>query len=199
MKFAKSKNKNQKRKHSPKDSSLSARADRHKLYELSVQDVSHEYYFINKTFREIRGYNARFLREDFCGTAKMCCEWVSKRGKNKAVGVDIDPEVLTWGKKHNLGKLKPETRKRVTLLQQNVLKARTKPAQVILAMNFSYQLFKQRDTLLKYFKSARKSLADDGVFFLDAFGGYEAYSETKEKTKHKGRRRRHRQATCVRI
>ncbi len=165
---------------------MNARADRHKLYELSVQDVAHEYDFINKTFRDIRGYNAHFLREDFCGTAKMCCEWVSKRDKNKAVGVDIDPEVLAWGKKHNLGQLKPDARKRVTLLEENVLKAKTKPAQVILAMNFSYQLFKQRDTLRKYFKSVRKALADDGVFFLDAFGGSEAYSETKEKTRHKG-------------
>jgi len=165
---------------------MSAKADRHELYEKSVQDVSHEYDFVNKTYRNIRGYNAHFLREDFCGTAKMCCEWVSHRDKNRAVGVDIDPEVLTWGKQHNLTRLKPDDRKHITLLQQDVLKARTKPAQVILAMNFSYQLFKQRDSLRKYFKQVHKSLADDGVFFLDAFGGYEAYSETREKTKHKG-------------
>ena len=165
---------------------MSAKADRHKLYELSVQDVSHEYDFIKKTFREIRGYNANALREDFCGTAKMCCEWVRKRGKNTAVGVDIDPEVLSWGKKHNLGKLKSKARKRITLLQKDVMTVSTEPAQLILAMNFSYQLFKQRDQLRKYFENVQKSLADDGVFFLDAFGGYEAYSETKEKTKHKG-------------
>jgi len=186
MKFAKNKHKNQRRKHSQEPGSMSAKADRHKLYELSVQDVSHEYSFINKTFREIRGYNAHLLREDFCGTAKMCCEWVSKRDKNTAVGVDIDPEVLGWGKKHNLRKLKSEARKRITMLRENVMKVRSKPAQVILAMNFSYQLFKQRDTLRKYFKNVQKSLANDGIFFLDAFGGYEAYSETKEKTKHKG-------------
>lgn len=186
MKFAKNKQKKHKRKHFQEPGSMSAKADRHKLYEQSVQNVSHEYDFINKTFRDIRGYKAHALREDFCGTANMCCEWVRKRGKNTAVGVDIDPEVLSWGKKHNLGKLKSEPRKRITLLQQNVMKVRTKPPQVILAMNFSYQLFKQKGTLRKYFKNVQKSLADDGVFFMDAFGGYEAYSETKEKTKHKG-------------
>jgi len=188
MKFAKNKNKhkNQRREHSQEPGSMSAKADRHKLYEMSVQDVSHEYSFINKTFREIRGYNAHVLREDFCGTAKMCCEWVRKRDKNTAVGVDIDPEVLSWGKKHNFSKLKSAARKRITLLRENVMKVRSKPAQVILAMNFSYQLFKRRDTLKKYFKNVQKSLANDGIFFLDAFGGYEAYSETKEKTKHKG-------------
>ena len=182
MKFAKNKHK----KHTHEPGSMSAKADRHALYERSVQDVSHEYDFVNKTFRDIRGYNAHRLREDFCGTAKMCCEWVSKRDKNTAVGVDIDPEVLAWGKKHNLGKLKSDARKRIKLLQEDVLKAKTKPSQVVLAMNFSYQLFKQRDSLRKYFKSVQKSLADDGIFFLDAFGGYEAFSETKEKTKHKG-------------
>lgn len=186
MKFAKNKHKNTKRKYSQEPGSMSAKADRHKLYELSVQDVSHEYDFINKTFRDIRGYNANILREDFCGTAKMCCEWVGHNGRNTAVGVDIDADVLTWGKKHNLRKLKPDARKRVTLLQDDVMRVKTKPAQIVLAMNFSYQLFKQRETLKKYFKSVHKSLADDGVFFLDAFGGYEAYSETREKTKHKG-------------
>ena len=170
----------------PESGTMSAKADRHALYELSVQDVSHEYDFVSKTYKTIRGYNAHKLREDFCGTAKMCCEWVCHNGKNTAVGIDIDPEVLTWAKKHNVRKLKSDARKRVALQQNDVIKAKTKPAQIILAMNFSYQLFKQRDMLRKYFKAVHKSLADDGVFFLDAFGGYEAYSETREKTKHKG-------------
>ena len=165
---------------------MASKADRHALYEQSVQDVSHEYDFINKTFRKIRGHHGHALREDFCGTAKMSCEWVSSNSKNTAVGVDIDPEVLAWGKKHNVSKLKPDARKRVSLLQNDVMRAKTKPAQIILAMNFSYQLFKQRDSLKKYFKAVHKSLADDGVFFLDAFGGYEACSETSEKTRHKG-------------
>ena len=95
MKFAKNQHKKHKRKQSRTSPSMSAKADRHQLYELAVQDVSHEYDFINKTFREIRGYNAHTLREDFCGTAKMCCEWVRKSDKNTAVGVDIDADDLT--------------------------------------------------------------------------------------------------------
>ena len=187
MKTAKNKHKNHKNKNkSRKPATMSARADRHKLYERSVQDVSHEYDFINRTFRDIRGYNAHFLREDFCGTAKMCCEWVRKRDENRAVGVDIDPEVLAWSRQHNVRKLTSDARDRVTLLQENVLEARTDPAQVVMAMNFSYQLFKQRASLREYFKSVQQALAEDGVFFLDAFGGYEAYSETREKTRHDG-------------
>ncbi|MGB5279632.1 MAG: class I SAM-dependent methyltransferase [Gammaproteobacteria bacterium] len=186
MKITKNKNKKHSNMHKDKSGTMSAKADKHALYELSVQEATYEYEFINKTFCDIRGYHAHKLREDFCGTAKMCCEWVSHNSKNSAVGVDIDSEVLAWGKKHNLHKLKPAARKRVTLLQDDVMHAKTKPAQVIMAMNFSYQLFKHRETLKKYFETVHKSLADDGVFFLDAFGGYEAYSETREKTKHKG-------------
>ena len=186
MKSENKKIKKQYNKLTPVSGTMSAKADRHALYEMSVQEVSHEYDFISKTFRDIRGYKAHRLREDFCGTAKMCCEWARHNGRNTAVGVDIDAEVLAWGKKHNIHKLKPDARKRITLLQDDVMRVKTKPAQIVLAMNFSYQLFKQRETLKKYFKSVHKSLADDGVFFLDAFGGYEAYSETREKTKHKG-------------
>ena len=31
-----------------------------------------------------------------------------------------------------------------------------------------------------------EALKDDGIFFLDAFGGYEAFEEMKEKTKQDG-------------
>lgn len=181
------KNKSKKRDNPATDkTTMSDEADRHALYELSVQEVTHEYEFINKTFHDIRGYHAHELREDFCGTAKMCCEWVSRNSKNTAVGIDIDADVLGWSEKHNLKKLKSAAQKRVSLLNDDVMEAKTKPAQIILAMNFSYQLFKQRESLKKYFRAVHQSLADDGVFFLDAFGGYEAYAETREKTKQKG-------------
>ena len=182
------KNKSKKRNNPPtnKTTSMRDKADRHALYELSVQEVTHEYEFINSTFHDIRGYHAHDLREDFCGTAKMCCEWVSRHSKNMAVGIDIDADVLDWSKKHNVQALKSPAKKRVSLLNDDVVQAKTKPAQIILAMNFSYQLFKQRETLKNYFKAVHKSLADDGVFFLDAFGGYDAYAESREKTKHKG-------------
>jgi cyclopropane fatty-acyl-phospholipid synthase-like methyltransferase len=46
-------------------------------------------------------------------------------------------------------------------------------------------LFKDRDTLRRYFKRVRRSLVNDGVFFLDAYGGYDSYREIKERTRHK--------------
>jgi len=162
-------------------------ADRHVLYEKSVQDVDQEYHFVNKTFRKLRSRRPYHVREDFCGTASMCCEWVRRRKKNTAVGVDLDPEVLAWARENNLARLKPEARERVTLIEADVFEVQTpQPFDVVLAMNFSYQLFMTREKLGAYFRKVRESLVDDGILFLDAFGGYDTYREIKEKRKYKG-------------
>ena len=178
---------NMKQSHRKKARTMAERADRHKLYEKSVQDTASEYDFISKTFSKIRGRKAASLREDFCGTAAMCCEWVKRRKKNTAIGVDIDPEVLAWGREHNLSKLKPEQQMRVQLLQEDVCTVEpSAKVDAALAMNFSYQLFKTREKLGGYFRHVRDGLVDDGILFMDAFGGYESFMETREKRKYKG-------------
>jgi cyclopropane fatty-acyl-phospholipid synthase-like methyltransferase len=161
--------------------SLAETADRHKLYELSVQCAEAEIDFVDDTFKKLRGRRARILREDFCGTANVCCEWVKRRKFNRAIGVDLDASVLDWGRIHRLGALKPSERKRITLMEKNVLSAKTEPAEIISAMNFSYWLFKERKQLKRYFKRVRNQLADDGILFMDAYGGYESYKEIVEE------------------
>jgi SAM-dependent methyltransferase len=170
-------------RHKPRKADI---LDRHALYEQSVQATDFEYEFIDGNFRRMRGRDARRLREDFCGTAQMCCEWVRGRADNEAIGVDLDPDVLGWGREHHVAALTPAQQERVTLLQEDVLKVKTDPADIILAMNFSWQTFRERETLRKYFRAVRRSLGDDGVFFLDIFGGSDAYRELREKTRHKG-------------
>ena len=100
-------------------------SDRHVLYEKSVQDVAVEYKFVSKTFRKLRGRRAVHAREDFCGTANMCCEWVRRDSRNTSVGVDLDPEVLEWGRQHNLSRLQPDARLRVSLIQEDVCQVNT--------------------------------------------------------------------------
>ena len=55
---------------------------------------------------------------------------------------------------------------------------------VVGAFNFSYFLFRTRVEMLEYFRTVYAALKDDGLFFLDAFGGYEAFEEMREKTKY---------------
>ena len=161
-------------------------ADKYVLYEQSVQSTDFEYEFIDSNFTRLRGRTAKLLREDFCGTAQMCCEWVRGRPDNQAIGVDFDPEVLEWSRNNHIAALKSEQKARVTLMQEDVRKVHTDPVDIVLAMNFSWQIFEQREVLRSYFASVRDSLVDDGVLFIDSFGGYEAFQEIEEKTKHKG-------------
>ncbi len=161
-------------------------ADRHELYEQSVQDVEVEVDFLHDTFRELRGREPRLFREDFCGTASACCEWVRRGEDHRAVGVDLDEEVLAWGRANRLSRLAAPERERVRLIQDNVLSAETGQVDLIGAFNFSYYTFRTRDQLRQYFRRACECLVEDGILFLDAFGGSETQEELKEKTKHDG-------------
>jgi SAM-dependent methyltransferase len=168
-------------KRKKKRPSMAKLADRHHLYELSVQCAEAEIDFVDDTFKSIRGSRAKTLREDFCGTANVCCEWVRRRKSNLATGVDLDREVLDWGRENQLSKLKPSQRERITLIEENVLSVDTEPMQIISAMNFSYWLFKKRADLKTYFQQVHRQLADDGILFMDAYGGYDSYKEIEEE------------------
>lgn len=167
-------------------STMAEQADRHELYEQSVQSVETEVEFLAETYRALRDREPGLLREDFCGTGAVACEWVKSDQRHRAVGVDIDAEVLGWGKRRHIPKLSAEQRSRVQLVQDDVLRFRGGPADIIVGFNFSYWIFKTRDLLREYFVAVREGLADDGILFLDAFGGSEAHDECKEKTKHDG-------------
>lgn len=165
---------------------MASRADPHVLYEKSVQNVEAEVEFLESAFEELRGRKPVSFREDFCGTAAAACRWVSVNRRHRAVAVDIDAKVLEWGRTHNLSRLTRAQRGRIELRKADVRRVRTLPADIVGAFNFSYWCFKERPVLLDYFRAVRRSLTEDGLFFLDVFGGAEAYTECREKTKQRG-------------
>jgi hypothetical protein len=165
----------------PESPTLASRADRHRLYELSVQNPETEIEFLDATFRALRGRKARLLREDFCGTAAVSCEWARLRSSNRSIGVDLDAEVLAWGREHNLSQLPPAAARRVELIHSDVLEVRTEAPDIIAAMNFSYWLFKERSQMKRYFQRVRETLAEGGILFLDAYGGYDSFREITEE------------------
>lgn len=164
---------------------MADRADIHELYEESVQDVEMECEFLQATFTKLRGRTAYLFREDFCGTASASCQWVRQGKEFQAIGVDIDPEPLDWGRRNRVARLPAEDQARVRLLQSDVMTAETPPVDLIAALNFSYFIFRTRDEMRAYFRKSYEALKEDGILFLDMFGGPEAQEETKEKTKHK--------------
>jgi SAM-dependent methyltransferase len=167
-----------------KTNSMAARADRHLLYEGSVQDPESELEFVSETFFAINGRHLLSLREDFCGTGNTACHWVASGREHRAIGVDLDAEVLDWGRAHHVAGLASDARERIELLHGDVRSTETAPVDAVLAMNFSYYLFTSRETLRQYFEAALRALKPDGILFLDAFGGYEAHQELEERTEH---------------
>jgi len=165
---------------------MAEQADRHLLYQASVQNPDFELDFIDETFKSIRGRLANTMREDFAGTAISSCRWVNRRKENTAVAVDFDPEVLDWSRKNNISKLTADEKQRIELIEDDVLTVTTGKVEVLQAYNFSYWFFQERATMLEYFRRTREALVDDGLLFLDVFGGSECYQTQKEKRKVDG-------------
>lgn len=147
--------------------------DDHQLYQGAVQCVDVDLDFAARVFRTATKRDLESLREDFCGTALLSCEWVKRGGDRSAIGVDLDRDVLAFGRQHNLARL-GALAKRVKLLEQDVRAQVARRVDAVLALNFSYWIFKQRAGLIEYFASVRRGLKNDGILVLDAFGGTES-------------------------
>lgn len=156
--------------------------DRHLLYSASVQSVDADLDFFRRVYKRSNGKTFRTLREDFCGTAVLACEWVRRKEKNRAWGIDLDRATLDWGLGHYVPRLGPAV-DRLELLCRDVMDDGNPSADVVAALNFSFCVFKTRPQLLAYFRRVRESLLPGGQFFLDIFGGTEAGSEEVEERK----------------
>ncbi len=160
--------------------------DLHWLYQESVQSPEVHFEFFERTFRERNGRKPRSLKEDFCGTALLAAEWVDGHPDRTAVGVDLHGPTLAWGQKHNIAPLSESARKRIVLRRDNVLHVVKPKTDLVVALNFSYNIFHTRDALRTYFEAARRSLTPGGVFILDMFGGWEAQKPMIERTRYRG-------------
>ncbi|KAA3607300.1 MAG: class I SAM-dependent methyltransferase [Planctomycetota bacterium] len=168
-----------KKKGAKKDGLTAATADKHELYEKSVQEPEADIEFIDKVFRKLGKPLPMSLREDFCGTAVFCAEWVKSHKKRTAVGLDLDLKTLNYGMERHIKPL-GEAAERVQLLCRNVLQGSTDKVDVLVAFNFSYWCFMTRREMLQYFRKAREGVKDQGLFVLDIYGGPDAQVEVEE-------------------
>ncbi|MBI1337777.1 MAG: class I SAM-dependent methyltransferase [Phycisphaera sp.] len=161
----------------PHTQPLARTADKYDLYQRSVQNPSHETPFFRRVYRDAFSSDPKILREDFCGTFAVCCEWVKGHKDRVAIGVDLDPEPLEWGMAHNLSRIRPSARPRITLMRENVLKVAGPKADIVAAQNFSFWIFKTRPEVVRYFKAMHRNLAKRGVVILDMMGGGDCIME----------------------
>jgi len=156
-------------------------ADRHVLYQKSVQAPEHSIEFFTDEYRKIFNANALMLREDFCGTAFLSTAWCASNAQRLALGVDLCRDTLDWGLQHNVQAAGEDVAARIRLCHGDVLDIAEPQADVTCAMNFSYQVFKTREQLLRYFRSAYQGLGEQGLFVLDVFGGTESMEAMEEE------------------
>jgi len=164
----------------------SKNADIYDLYERSVQSVEFEVEFIEKMFKKYNRGKCLDIREDFCATASISATWVKDSKKKTAFAIDLDKKILNVAKKRINKSLSEEQSKRLHLIHGDSQTHKTKKVNSVVAMNFSYWVFKNRSDLKKYFSNSLKHLKKDGILLIDAFGGYEAHQELEESTKHNG-------------
>ena len=119
------------------------------------------------------------FREDFCGTAFLCSEWVKTHPERIALGVDIDGPTLAWARKNNLDRMNSGT-ERIFLYEDDCIKfsqeskeievdgeAKTGlKADIICANNYSTCLLQERFDLVRYFKQVKSSLSSKGLFVM---------------------------------
>jgi cyclopropane fatty-acyl-phospholipid synthase-like methyltransferase len=165
----------------PKKKRVTAKtADRFVLYENSVQEPEADCDFIRQAWRELKGRQPHSVREDFCGTAITAIEWVRQDASQTAIGIDFDAPTLAVARERIQDRLKPADRARIRLIQEDVLQVSEETVDCILATNFSYYIFKERDLLRSYFKAALGGLKRGGVMILDAYGGSDAFLAMEE-------------------
>ncbi|WP_434420472.1 class I SAM-dependent methyltransferase [Nannocystis pusilla] len=165
---------------------LAESADKFALYQRSVQSPTVDIEFFDAEFQKHRGRVPLSVREDFCGTALFSVEWCKSDARRTALGVDLDGPTLEWGRTHTFAAAPPDAVERVTLAQADVRDTSLPAVDLIVAMNFSYCIFKTREELRGYFAAARKNLVDDGVFALEVYGGTEAVVELSDERELRG-------------
>src|SRR5262249_34210581 len=149
--------------------------ERFALYEATVQSPEADVEFIDGVYRRRRGKRARILREDFCGSAALSAAWVRSAPDRSAVAIDLDPRALAAAKRRH-----PRELARIRFLEQSVLDPIRISADVCVAYNFSYFVFKSKRALASYFSAVHRGLHPRGLFFLDVFGGITAQQPSLE-------------------
>lgn len=126
-------------------------------------------HFIEELFSHARSRRPITLREDFCGTAHLASTWVRSGDGRAALGVDCDPNVLDWARRHNVDPLGRDAA-RLPLRADDVM-AVDDVADALVSLNFSHWVYHDRAALSAYVQHAYACIEPGGLFICDAFGG----------------------------
>jgi len=149
--------------------------DRYSYYQKAVQYPASDIDIFLDVYHEMFGSEPLVLREDFCGTALLSTTWVAGNKARSAIAIDLDREPLEWGREHNMRPAGRSIEQRIDLIEADVLDLAPGPsADIVCAMNFSFNILDTREKLLRYFRNVAASVSGGGLFFIELFGGTEA-------------------------
>jgi len=151
------------------------------LYRLSVQHPDAEAATLARIYRYHRKREALTLKEDYAGTSAIAAMWVASHPHRQAIAVDHDEHVLRYGWRWAQGVLRKERLDDLHLVCSDVLQQRRPRVDVAAALNFSALYNRDEESMLRYLRSSRASLAEKGVFVMDLFGGPGAVHVGKER------------------
>lgn len=158
-----------------------AKFDKYAFYEQSVQSPLEDGDLFANMYKQARGREALKLREDFCGTFQFASQWVQRSPKHTAEALDLDPEPLAYGKRNHLKKLTASQKQRLSVQRRNVISVSRAKADLIVANNFSFYVFRERQQLVDYFSACRKSLGPRGMAIVEMVGGPGFVERNKEQ------------------
>ena len=153
--------------------------DRHFLYENSVQNADTELDLAEQVLAR-HGHPALRLREDFSGTSLLSATWVQRGPCRTAVAIDLDPAPHRWARQNRIPEL-GEAAARIALVETDVRRAPAMDFDLVLALNFSWQVLQTRGEVLDWLGNVRRSLAPGGLLMMDLFGGWLSQQQRVEK------------------
>ena len=159
--------------------------DKYEYYLKSVQSPDEDAAFLETVYTDAYQKKPNILREDFCAAHALSCAWIKRSDQFSAIGVDLDPEPIAYGAKNYVEKLTESQQNRLQILNQDVLDRNLPKADIIAALNFSYFIFKERQTLKDYLKNCHQSLNHQGVIVMDCFGGAGCLEPNEHETEYK--------------
>lgn len=159
---------------------LASTANVYVCYEAAVQNARQEIENIYNFYMEVRplatsgnyeDFDLRIplvLREDFCGTAVLCKEWLKKNVMRSAIGIDLDHNVLQYAKASTFDGEPPQTMRFLESDVMDVVPGEDVPrADILVALNYSLGYFHTFRKLVGYMRRAREGLAPGGVLVCD--------------------------------
>jgi len=124
------------------------------------------------------------LREDFAGSAALSVAWVLHDHDHHALAIDNHGPTVRYARKQariDLG----DNLNRLTIHQTDVMDIVSPKSDVTASLNFSINIYHQRDELIAYFLQARKNLKPGGILVCDTYGGPGAGEGGKQKRRIK--------------